>query len=78
MPVMVCDKANCKEIVRPSLQLLNTETDFPFVCVLRPTKSIPNFRKVTLERAESSDQYSLCLQMCWTAVYLLIKIFSDI
>lgn len=39
---------------RPSLQLVNPETDFPSVCVLRPTKSLTNLRMVILERAESS------------------------
>lgn len=52
--MMVCDKAHSQGIVRPSLQLLNPETDFSSVWVLRPTKSLPNLRKVTLERAESS------------------------
>lgn len=52
--MMVCDKAHSQETARPSLQLLNPETDFPFVSVLWPTKSLPNLRKVTLERAESS------------------------
>lgn len=51
---MVCDKVHSQGIVRPSLQLLNPETDFPFVSVLRSTKSLPNLRKVTIERAESS------------------------
>lgn len=52
--MMLCDKAYSQGTVRPSLQLLNPETDFPFVSVLRLTKSLPNLRKVTVERAEFS------------------------